>query len=78
MVKYEQRRSGHIAVKCPLLLPGRARISFITIGSIQQVSAKFGYFEPESNDLNPVFIDDDIDLLIRRIEAHLDKTAGGS
>jgi hypothetical protein len=78
MVKYEKRRSGHIAVKYPLGVPGRANVSFVTVGSIRQVSARFGYFEPELNDTNPLFVEDDIDSLKRRIEALHDKSRGGS
>jgi hypothetical protein len=76
MVKYEKRRNGHIAVKYPLGLPGRPNVSFITVGSIRQVAARFGYYEPELNDMNPLFIEDDIESLKRRIEAHHDKSAG--
>jgi hypothetical protein len=43
----------------------------ITIGRIEfSRDGKFRYFEPETNELNPTLIEDDLDKLKERIKAH--------
>ena len=43
----------------------------ITIGRIEFSSdGTFRYFEPETNELNPKFIENDLDRLKERIKAH--------
>lgn len=43
----------------------------ITIGRIEISSdGSFRYFEPDTNELNPLFIENDIDRLKERIKAH--------
>lgn len=43
----------------------------ITIGRIEFApDGGFQYFEPETNELNPVFIEDDLERLKERIRAH--------
>ncbi len=69
-------RGEHIRVKRIIKPPQLEKPQLVVIGWIsipRSSSRRFSYFEPESNDLNPKFVEDDLEALKRKIAALYEK-----
>jgi hypothetical protein len=62
-------RGNHVKVRRTMVSPETRQPVLATIGWIaERNSGGFAYFEPESNELNPRFIEDDLATLKQAIE----------
>lgn len=74
VVTYEEKstlgRGNYIQVKRAVRRPQLGKVVPVVIGRIEETrNGQFAYFEPETNELNPTFVEDDLSELKRRIEA---------
>ena len=73
MVTYEEKstlgRGKYILVKRAVRRPHLGKVVPVVIGRIHETrDGQFAYFEPETNELNPTFVEDDLNELKRKIE----------
>lgn len=73
MVTYEEKstlgRGNYIKVKRAVRQPQLGKVVPVVIGRIEETrNGQFAYFEPETNELNLMFVEDDLNELKRKIE----------
>ena len=74
MVTYEEKstlgRGTYIQVKRAVRRPHQGKVVPVVIGRIHETrDGQFAYFEPETNELNPTLVEDDLNELKKKIEA---------
>lgn len=73
MVIFEERstlgRGDYIEVKRTIRNPIHGRPVPVVIGRIAETTnGQFAYFEPETNELNPTLVEDDLEELKRQVQ----------